>query len=66
MNRAMVPVDKALTLTQVAERYQVSNKQVRTWIHGRDLDAVNVGTKGCPRYRITTAALNRFEKSRAA
>ena len=57
---------QAFTLAEVAEIYRVSTRTVLTWIHGKDIAAINIGTQQRPNYRFTTAALDQFEKRRAA
>jgi excisionase family DNA binding protein len=65
------PADRRgpLTVADVAELHSVSAGTVLTWIRAGELAAVNVGRRpGArkPRWRITAAALERFEAWRAA
>ena len=53
-----------LTLTQVAERFDVSPETVSAWIRSGELAAVNVSAGKVPRYRIEEQDLERFLQSR--
>lgn len=53
------PLDRLLTIPQVAEQAGVSRGTVYNWINSGLLERVDVGT-GKPKTRISTAALARF------
>jgi excisionase family DNA binding protein len=57
---------KYLTTNQVAEMYATDEKAVRRWIRSGRLKAVNVGTSGCPRYRVSEAELVRYDEANVA
>ncbi len=56
----------SLTVTDLMQRYGVSQHTVLAWIDAGDLKAVDVSRKrgGRPRWRITAEALEQFEASR--
>ena len=56
-----------LTVTQVAERLQVTEKTVTGWIRSKSLKAFDVSLRpgtGKPRYRIQEADLREFQSKR--
>ena len=59
--------DRALTVTQVAERLSLSPSEIRRRIRRRDIDALNVGGHGTgARYRVTETALTAYIRTLAA
>jgi|GEM_PF-5218648 len=58
--------NRLLTVTDVAERLRVGVPTVRSWIHWKELDAIDVAPSGCKRkfFRITEEALAEFEARR--
>lgn len=58
-----------LTVRDICNHFGCHEQTVLAWIHSGELKAVNVGVapgKKKPRWRITQAALEEFEKKRAA
>jgi excisionase family DNA binding protein len=56
-------------IRDIAERCGVSERTVRAWIRAGELKAINLSrTPGSrrPRYRVTQAAIEAFEATRAA
>jgi transposase len=57
------------TIHNIAEHCGVSERTVRAWIRAGDLKALNMSrtpSSRRPRYRVTQAALEAFEATRAA
>ncbi len=56
------------TVAQIAERFQVDQHKVLTWIRNGQLRAINVATSPTslrPRWRVTADALIAFEAARS-
>ncbi len=62
---ARISTPDTLTPPQVAKRYGVSADTVRTWIQSGQLKATNLSKAGRPRYKVTSQALDEFNKVRA-
>jgi hypothetical protein len=63
----MPPSTRAyLSTAAVAERFDVEQEQVLTWIRAGHLAAVDVGAPGNkrPTYRVAVASIEAFERSR--
>ena len=63
-------MDEPQTLTppEIASRYRVNADKVLSWIRSGELAAIDVSTRpgGRPRWRITSEAIEDFERRRAA
>ena len=60
------PIRRNLTPPEIARQYGLATTKVLLWIRTGELVALNLANRGCvrPRYSITPAALEAFEKSR--
>ena len=56
---------KLLTVSQVAERFQVHRRTVLGWIEAGRLEAVDIGSDLRPLYRIAEAAVAKVAKKTA-
>ena len=53
--------ERMLTVKEVAERLNVSERQVRMWVENGELERFRIGLRG---YRIPESSLNDFVRRR--
>jgi hypothetical protein len=62
-----MPINKSLTVPEMARRHRVSEEKVRAWIRSGILRAVNTANTRCgkPRFVIFPEAIEEFERARS-
>ena len=68
LNDLFAKVDRRpyYTLTDLARLLRVDRERIREWIDTGELEGYNVGTKENPVWRVSPAALERWQMSRRA
>ena len=66
-HRPAAPLERPMTVPEVAKFLRVTPPKVLRWIRGGELSAVNVATRpsGRPRFRVSPADLAAFQQRRA-
>lgn len=66
LNEVASKVDRRpyYTLTDLKQILRVDKAKLREWIESGELEAINVGTRDAPRWRISPAALEAWRISR--